>query len=89
MPIRLSAADVLEREFLDTRAQLVQLAASLDRMERGAGSAGLGDPRLKQIRQALDVLSSDDANRAERIQLTFSLPYESDWRDRFGMPPSP
>ena len=89
MPIRLAAADVLEREFLDVRAKLVQLAASLDRIERGAGSASDSDPRMKQIRQALDVLRSEDANRAERIQLTFSLPYKSDWRDRFGIPQSP
>jgi hypothetical protein len=83
------AADVLDREFLDLRAQLLQLAASLDRVQRAAGSADLRDPRLKQIQQALDILGSGQAGRAEKIQLTFSLPYQDDWREQFGIPSSP
>ena len=88
MPTPPSAVDVLDREFLDLRAKLLQSAASLDRIQRAAGSTDLSDSRLEQVRQALDMLRSEDADRAERIQLVFSLPYESEWRGHFGIPQS-
>ena len=34
----LSASDVLNREFLEVRARLLQVAAALDRLDRAAGS---------------------------------------------------
>jgi hypothetical protein len=85
METPLPAADVLDREFLSLRAELLQLAASLDRIQRAAGSADLRDPRLNQIRQALDILGRGELNRAEQIQRAFSLPYQSDWRERLGI----
>ena len=89
MPTLLSAAEVLDREFLDIRAQLLQLAAALDRIDRAEGSLDSRDPRSQQMRQALRVLAGTEGRRAERIQLAFSLPYDSNWRDRFGIGPWP
>jgi hypothetical protein len=68
-----SAATVLDREFLGIRSKLVKLAAALDRVDRAEQTAA-GDPRLVQIRRSLEILATDGPNRAERVQLEFSLP---------------
>ena len=79
MPIPLDAPEVLNREFLEIRARLLHIAASLDRMDRADGSVA-GDPRLDAIRRALAILADDDAERAEKIQLLFSRTYDADWQ---------
>jgi hypothetical protein len=76
----LPAAKALDAYFLEARAKLLDLAAILDRIDRGSGSdSGLRDPRLQRIHDALAVLDSDAANRAERIQMIFSLDYDPAW----------
>ena len=82
MPIPLDAPEVLNREFLEIRARLLQIAASLDRMDRAKGSV-VGDPRLQKIRESLAILAASEADRAEKIQLLFSRPYESEWKAAF------
>jgi len=79
MPSPPAANELLDREFLDVRARLLDVAAALDRIDRAEGAVS-GDPRLEQIRQSLDVLSGDSADRAERVQMIFSLPYREDWQ---------
>jgi len=71
----MNAADVLQREFLGMRCRLIELAASLDRIYRAEGGP-LGDARLDQIREACAVLRGDEAERAEKVQLVFSLPHD-------------
>jgi hypothetical protein len=76
----LPAAQALDRHFLEARSKLLDLAALLDRIGRGAGSPGVaGDPRLERIQQALEVLHDRSGGRAERIQQIFSLPYDATW----------
>jgi hypothetical protein len=82
MPIPLDAPEVLDREFLEIRARLLQIAASLDRLDRAKGSVA-SDPRLQTIRQALAILADSRADRAENIQLLFSRPYAADWKAVF------
>jgi hypothetical protein len=82
MPIPLDAPEVLNREFLEIRARLLQVAASLDRLDRADGSAQ-SDERLQKIQHALAILQGSGADRAEQIQLVFSRPYESDWMAAF------
>ena len=88
MPIPLEAPEVLSREYLEVRAKLLQVAATLDRIERASGSV-TGDPRLAKIRDALHVLLAPAPQRlsgvlrAEQIQLVFSLPYDDEWQDKF------
>jgi hypothetical protein len=76
----LPANKALDAYFLDARARLLDLAAILDRIGRGAGAAGTAeDPRLTKIRQALDVLGDESGGRAERVQKIFSLDYDPAW----------
>lgn len=81
----MSAEAVLDREFLEIRAKLLELAASFDRLERGEGDVD-GDERMALIRRALDVLGSPGEDRAERLQLIFSREYDEGWRREFGIP---
>jgi len=77
------AADVLGRELLEIRAKLLEIGAALDRVDRAEGGAQLTqgrDPRLARIHRALAVLGADQSERAEQIQLIFSLPYQEDWQ---------
>ena len=89
MWISLAAAEVLDREFLDARKRLIDLAAALDRIDRAEGpeleDTKVDDQRLDAIRQAVQVLAGDDSNRAERIQSLFSLPYQEAWREDYGL----
>jgi hypothetical protein len=75
MPVPMSAAKVLDREFLGIRCRLIELAAALDRIDRAEGAV-VDDPRRLQIRRSLEILSAetDEPSRAERVQMEFSLP---------------
>jgi hypothetical protein len=82
----MAAQAVLDREYLEVRAKILELAASFDRMERGGGLS-TGDGRLKLVRQGLKVLMDETSDRAEQVQLIFSRPYDDDWQKAFGMAP--
>ena len=84
MPIPLTAAEVLDREFLGLRMRLIDVAATLDRIDRAEGpvaqNTAADQARLEKIRRALQILSGDAPDRAEQLQLLFSLPYQQDWQ---------
>jgi hypothetical protein len=80
----MSAAAVLEREFLPLRAKLIEIGAILDRMDRSDGSVE-GDARRRKVDRALDILQSGESDRAEQLQMLFSLPYEEHWREPFNL----
>jgi hypothetical protein len=71
----MSAAKVLDREFLGIRCRLIELAAALDRIDRAKGAVA-GDPRWLQIRRSLDMLATSATGRAEGVEMLFSLPEE-------------
>ncbi len=76
----LPAAQTLDRYFLEARSKLLDLAAILDRIDRGQGATAVDkDPRPEKIRQALEVLHDRSGGRAERIQQIFSLEYDATW----------
>ena len=75
---------VLDREFLPIRAKLLEIAASLDRIDR-TEHAVEADPRVTRIRQAVQTLLRPDGDRAEQIQLIFSRPYDDQWQEKFEM----
>ncbi len=76
-----TAAQILDREFLTIRGKLLEVAAALDRIERGEGTVA-ADSRLKKIGETLAVLGKGGSDRAEQLQMIFSLPYEPAWRKR-------
>ncbi len=72
----LTSEKALDRHYLDARCLMLDLAAILDRIDRGGD---ISDPRLKLFAQALEVLQEKGPGRAEKIQHIFSLDYDSDW----------
>jgi hypothetical protein len=79
MPNVPNAADVLDREFLELRARILQAAAQLDRVDRAGGNVA-DDPRWRGLHQAIEVLGRSDTGRAEKVQMIFSRPYDADWK---------
>ncbi|MCH7813708.1 MAG: hypothetical protein IID40_06770 [Planctomycetes bacterium] len=77
-----SAANILEADFLVIRHRLIDVAAAFDRISRGPDSAAIqSDARLSQLQQAAAILTDGQPDRAERVQMVFSLPYHENWRD--------
>jgi len=76
-----TATEILDQDFLTVRARLIDIAAALDRIDR-AGSDGMAgnDARRKQLREAIEILLDDRADRVAQIQLAFSDAYDADWR---------
>ena len=82
----MTARQILDREFLELRAKVLELAASFDRLERAEGDTA-DDPRRHKLEEALHVLLGSGTDRAERIQLIFSREYKADWQTRFQLEP--
>lgn len=82
----MSSPDVLNQFYLEARARLLEVAATLDRIDRG-GNASPDDPRLGLLRQAIHVLNQSTSNkspdRAEQLQLLFSRSYDANWLNKF------
>ena len=82
--IPMTSGEVLDREYLEIRAKILQLAASFDRLDRADGDVS-SDDRSDLISKGLEILQSSDNNRAEQIQLLFSREFEDAWREQFGI----
>ena len=73
---------ILERDFLKARAKVLEVAATLDRIDRAEGE--VRDARRRQLLdQGIQALLKVESNRAEQVQLIFSLAYRDDWRGQF------
>ena len=86
MPSNRDAADVLNRDFLESRSRILDLAAALDRLDRAPGRPGDHPPdrRLAQLRQAIEALLEPGPGRAETVQRLFSIDYDPEWMDKTG-----
>jgi len=76
----LPAAKALDTFFFEARSKILDLAAFLDRIERGDNAAEIrNDPRLDKVRRAVHALLDDGDDRAEQVQTIFSLDYDASW----------
>ncbi|MCX7418104.1 MAG: hypothetical protein NT013_01020 [Planctomycetia bacterium] len=79
-----TAPEVFDQTFLLIRAKILEIAASLDRMDRAKEvDAVRSDPRFAQILQGLDVLLSNSDHRAAQIQEIFSDQYDPTWMKKY------
>lgn len=75
-----SAEGILDRQYLEMRCGLLDLAAALDRVEKATNAViALNDPRWNKLQEGLKIVASNGTNRAERIQLLFSDEYIAGW----------
>jgi hypothetical protein len=86
MPPLLSAPEVLNREFLEIRCKILELAAAFDRLQRADGSVD-DDPRLARLQEALSVVLDQSSDRAEQVQMIFSRAYDDDWQETLKVKP--
>jgi hypothetical protein len=84
MAVPIKAPELLDREFLEIRARLLQVAAALDRLDRANGDVSR-DKRRTDLDDALRVLAESRPDRAEKLQMIFSLAYDKDWKRTFGL----
>lgn len=77
-----TSQEIIDREFLEIRAKILELAASFDRIERADGSA---DERLEKVARGLEILGDSASGKAKRIQVLFSREYSDSWRSDFGI----
>lgn len=74
----LTAGEVLSTYFLETRCQLIEIGAMLDRLDRAAAAGSASDPladvRLARIYQSLALLAEPQTtpDRAERLLNLFT-----------------
>ena len=85
MAIPMTREQVVNRYFLEMRCKVLEVAASLDRVDRAELSeGGAVEPRLEQLRRAVRVLLEESPGRAEKVQQIFSRPYDPNWRRAAG-----
>lgn len=77
----LTATEILDREFLEIRSRLLDLAAAFDRLACANGEIS-SDSRFIKLHEALKILDADQPDRAERMQLLFSRDYDPHWKDK-------
>jgi hypothetical protein len=79
-----AANQILDESFLEVRAKLLEVAATLDRIDRSADDGSplthQPKPRRGKADDAFRILLSEGPDRAERLQRLFSREYEADWR---------
>ncbi|MEO1529961.1 MAG: hypothetical protein AAFX06_31485, partial [Planctomycetota bacterium] len=83
-----SGDTIVGESFLEVRAKLLEVAATFDRIDRSASDESLGDDataKRELLRQATEILLTEEPNRAEKLQHLFSRTYESNWRTAMGL----
>jgi hypothetical protein len=79
-----TAPEVFEQTFLLVRARILEIAATLDRLDRAEAAESVrSDARFDQIRQGLEILLSEGFHRAAQIQEIFSDPYDPTWMKKY------
>ena len=80
------AEQVLDESFLCVRAKILEIAATLDRIDRSSGQAN--SDRRKQIDQGIELLLGGAENRAEQVQMLFSREYLPEWQTDMNLQPN-
>ena len=81
-----SSEQILRDEFLVARAKIIELAAFLDRLERSAAVSGSSVPKAvsnipmrEWLAEGVAILQDQQSNKAARVQLLMSRPYDPSW----------
>jgi len=76
-----SRQQIFDETFLTLRSKLLDIAATLDRIDR---AEGIGQDRpTASIADGIEILASPapGADRARRMQILFSREYDPAWRE--------
>ncbi len=75
-----SAAQIVADEFMIARAKIVELAATLDRIERASGNVD-DSKNMHLLVQGMHILIDDQVEKAKRVQLLMSRDYDPNWQN--------
>lgn len=67
-------SELVDEYFIENRNRVLEVAAYLDRLDRSGGEEAKRDFRSRALREALDVLCSNDFPRVQKIEMIFSDP---------------
>ncbi|MCA9128321.1 MAG: hypothetical protein KDB22_14615 [Planctomycetales bacterium] len=79
-----TASQVLEQEFLQVRAKILEIAAFFDRLSE-APESPINEQQLGLLRSGCKILDDEQSDKAARVQLLFSRQYDENWREKFGL----
>lgn len=79
-----SAEQIVVDEFMIARAKIVELAATLDRIERATGDVE-DSKNMQLLVQGMHILCDDEVEKAKRVQLLMSRQYDPDWQSRMSI----
>jgi hypothetical protein len=69
----LTTGQIIDEYFIENRTRLLELAASLERIDRSAdGGDARGDFRMAAFLQALHILASNAPDKVDQVQFIFS-----------------
>ena len=77
--IPMNAEEILDREYLQVRSNILDIASALDRQDRATGDIRQ-DSRRQLLEKGIAILQSDSTDRAAQVQLLFSREYDPSWR---------
>ena len=69
---RLTRTQIIQKDFIENRSRLIDLAAFLDRVERSADSEVESDFRLESLHRAISELIRGGTDRVYRVQAILS-----------------
>ena len=79
----MNSNQVMEREFLQIRAKILEIAASLDRIDRADGNCDPSQTEL--IQKGIQIIAGESGEKAIELQMLFSRQYDDQWRTQFGV----
>ncbi len=78
----MTARAVLDQDCPAIRHRILDIAASLDRLDRaGIADEIADDPRRRNIQDAIRLLTEPTTDRAARVQIVFSDPFDESWQN--------
>ena len=79
-----SAEQIVVDEFMIARAKIVELAATLDRIERATGDVE-DSKNMQLLVQGMHILCDDEVEKAKRVQLLMSRQYDPHWQSQMSV----
>ena len=75
-----NAAQIVADEFMIARAKIIELAATLDRIERASGNVN-DSKNMQLLVHAMHILIDDQVEKAKQVQLLMSRVYDPNWQN--------
>lgn len=79
-----SAQQIVAEDFMIARARIVELAATLDRIERATGDV-VDSKNMQLLMQGMHILCDDEVEKAKRVQLLMSRQYDPQWQTQMSI----